>query len=109
MKLSLIKLFSLTLLTCLFAGCGSKGATGAALDASDEAVSYPLDVCAVSGKPFDGPGRVTFVHKNLEIMVASEAHKAAFEAEPEKYIALIRTKSEDSSYGKAAAAPAPAP
>jgi len=108
MKLSLIKLFSLTLVTCLFAACGPKDGTGEP-DAM-EPEEYPLEECAVSGKTLeDIPEPVTFIYKNLEIKVATEALKADFEADPEKYIAMIRTKAEDETYGKAAAAPAPAP
>ncbi len=80
--------------TSLLIGCGG-GDTGTAgiseevsSTAGKEMIMYPLDKCVVTGADL-GETMVEFMHGNHQVIVANEAAKATFEANPTQYIAAI--------------------
>ena len=83
----------------IFTSCGEKKtdqSTGKADTEKTTAKPYPLDTCLVSGEELDSMGEpYVFVHKGQEIKMCCKKCLKKFNANPEKYLAML-------SKGKAA-------
>ena len=67
---------------------GTEAAKPAATET--EVVTYPLDVCVVSGQKLGSMGDpVVLIHKGREVKLCCAGCKGAFEKDPEKYLAKV--------------------
>ena len=87
------KPFVASLLAGLLLGsiaCTKNDTPDAAVSADEPAVSYPLDVCLVSGEKLGGMGEpVRIVHEGREIKFCCESCEPKFKKSPEKYLAKL--------------------
>ncbi len=79
----------------LLIGCGGGGSSSgisaedAAKAKAEQPQMYPLDKCIVTGAPIDG-NSIEIQHGVYQVMVANADAKAKFEAEPDKYLTIIK-------------------
>lgn len=103
MKLKLILISGSAAFALLLASCGEGDSSAentedaqALSSASEEA--YPLDVCVVSGEKLGSMGEpVVINHEGTEVRFCCKSCKPDFEADPDKYVAMVKAGKAQSS------------
>jgi len=91
--MKIIKSFVVTLAMGTLIGtssCTKNGKSDPEASANEPALTYPLDVCLVSGEKLGGMGEpVRIVYEGREIKFCCDMCQPKFEKSPEKYLAKL--------------------
>lgn len=96
MKLKSILISGSAALTLLIASCGdgsSSSSENENAESSETASTdaYPLDVCVVSGEKLGSMGTPVIInHEGTEVRFCCKSCKPDFEADPDKFIAMVK-------------------